>query len=244
MLLLVHLGGGNQNRGIAMKKVKFMDLDLFVSRGVFTPRPETELLVNVTLYALWGMGLDKRASRILEIGTGTGVVAISLTKYNRLCKLVTSDIESEALNIAKVNARINGVSDRIEFMHSDIFGGLSGYKPGAFDVVVSNPPYVARWEIATLSEDVRGEPRSSIDGGEDGLDFYRRISAVAPAYLKRGGFLIMEMGYNQSFFVKKLLEKKGNFTDFEIFKDSAGIDRVIKTQIQEITKIQDTITKQ
>ena len=211
-----------------MKKVKFMDVELFVSDNVFTPRPETELLVNVTMYALSCMGLADKTSRVLDVGTGSGNIAISLTKLNKGCKLICLDVKAEALEIAKSNASLNGALDRIKFVKSDLFKNLPKKLLGSCDVIVSNPPYVARWEIPTLSEDViRGEPRAALDGGEDGLTFYRKISSSAADYIKSGGFIVMEMGYNQQRFVKEFLEASCKFTDFEIFKDDAGIERVI-----------------
>lgn len=220
-----------------MKKVKFMDLELFVPENVFTPRPETELLVNVALYALASMGLDKQGSKVLDVGTGSGNVAISLTKLNKNCKLITLDIDERALEVAKTNAHLNGVSGRIEFVQSNLFGGLSEkLLIGGFDVIVSNPPYVAGWEMPTLSDMVQREPRIAIDGGDDGLTFYRKISTKAPCYLKQGGYLIMEIGYNQLPYVTRLLEEKSAFTDFEIFKDNSGIDRVIMAKRPGLNK--------
>jgi len=210
-----------------MKKIKFMTVDLFVPKEVFTPRPETELLVNTVLYGLRIMGCDKKKSKILDIGTGSGNVAISLTKFNKDCKLVTLDIKAEALEIAKTNAYLNNVASRIEFIQTDLFKDVPKRHQGSFDVIVSNPPYVARWEIPTLSDYVQNEPRIAIDGGDDGLDFYRKIIKEAPGYLKKGGYLVLEIGYNQLTYVSKLLEKSGAFSDLEIFKDDLGIFRVL-----------------
>lgn len=213
-----------------MKKIKFMDLELFVPKDVFTPRPETELVVNVVLYALWAMKDKVSEPRILDIGTGSGNIAISLTKFNPACKLVTLELIPEAIEIARTNAYLNGVSGRIEFIQSNLFENIGDKFPGKFDIIVSNPPYVPQWEMPTLAKEVQNEPRAALDGGEDGLNFYRKISEAAPRYLKRRGSLVMEMGYNQSNYVAKLLEKRGVFSDFETFKDDAGIDRVIKVR--------------
>lgn len=211
-----------------MKKIKFMDLELFVPRDVFTPRPETELLVNVTLYALWAIKDKNPNPLVLDIGTGSGNVAISLTKLNPRCKLITLDLVHEALEIAKTNAYLNGVSARIEFIQSNLFENLPKRYLNNFDIIVSNPPYVPQWELGTLSKEVRKEPRLAIDGGEDGLHFYRKILKEAGHFLKPNRYLIMEMGYNQLRYVTKLLEKNKKFTDPEVFKDDSGIDRVIK----------------
>ena len=213
-----------------MKRVKFMDLDLFVPPDVFTPRPETELLVNVSLFALWLKGGYKGDTQILDIGTGSGNIAISLTKFNKHCKLISLDIRDEALKTAKANAELNGVFGRIQFIKSDLFNALPDKFLASFDCIVSNPPYVPKWEIKTLSGFVQDEPRAAIDGGEDGLNFYRKIIKNAPSYLKEGGWLVMEIGYNQSYFVRELLEKQEGFMDPEMYRDDQGIDRIIKVR--------------
>ncbi len=213
-----------------MKKIKFMDLDLVVPRDVFTPRPETGLLVNVSLFALWVNGGYKENARILDIGTGSGNIAISLTKFNKHCKLVSLDITDASLDAARANAQLNNVADRIQFIKSNLFNALHDKFRGSFDCIVSNPPYVAKWEIKTLSDYVQDEPRVAIDGGEDGLNFYRKIISTAPRYLKKGGCLVMEIGYNQSYFVKELIEKQKGFTDMEMYKDEQGLDRIVKVR--------------
>jgi len=209
-----------------MKKIKFMNSMLYIPDNVFTPRPETELLVNVTLYALHSIKKKGKETQILDVGTGSGNVAISLTKLDKSCKLVTLDVKKEVLEIAKINAQLNGLSNRIEFMQSNLFRDLPKKFENCFDIIVSNPPYVARWEIATTSDVVQNEPRIAIDGGEDGLDFYREICLKASKFLKKGGYLVMEIGYNQALHVKKLLMRNG-FTDFELFRDNANIERAI-----------------
>ena len=212
-----------------MKEIKFMDLDFLVTKEVFTPRPETELLVNAALFAMWSPERGKHTLDVLDIGTGTGNVAISLTKLSGNCRLVTLDIKTDALELAKKNAVANGVFDRIDFLELDIFDDRSIRQLGEFDIIVSNPPYVPRWEMPTLSEAVREEPRAALDGGEDGMDFYRRICLMAPGHLKKGGSLIVETGYNQLGIVKKMLSSAG-FVDIDIFRDSSGVDRVVKAR--------------
>jgi len=201
---------------------KFLGLDFKTTKDTFIPRPETGLLVKASLDI---MPRDK--ARILDIGTGTGNIAISLTKADRVCKIVALDKSEEALAIAKENAKHLGVSDRIKFIKSDLFSDLA-IEP--FDIIVSNPPYIPDWEIPTLADYVKDEPRLALDGGEDGLGFYKKIIEAAPKFLKEGGFLIMEMGYSQSYHVKRLLRESGNFTDIEILKDYSNIDRVIRAR--------------
>jgi len=221
---------------------KFMGLEYTTSKGAFIPRPETELLVEACLELVRHFA----ESRILDIGTGTGIIPISLTKSAKDCTIVALDKSSAALEIAQDNARAHGVFDRIEFLESDLYDALKGpLEPFSgrlsvkqngsslsynhFDIIISNPPYIPTWEIATLAEHVKNEPMMALDGGEDGLVFYRKLIAGAPAFLKKGGYLIMEMGYGQSFHLKKMLKEAG-FLDIEVKKDLSNIDRIIKAR--------------
>ncbi len=205
---------------------RFLGLDFKTTKDTFTPRPETELLVRVCLDSI----STQKSFHILDLGTGAGNIAISLTKLNRVCKIVALDKSKSALAVAKENARQYGVSRRIRFLQGDLFGNLGEVFYNYFDIVVSNPPYVAEWEVATLADHVREEPKMAIGGGADGLDFYKKIIEGSPRFLKNGGSLMMEIGYGQSFKVKRLLKESFYFRDIEIFKDFAGIDRVTKAK--------------
>lgn len=225
---------------------KFLGLDFKTTKDTFMPRPETELLVKVCLdtlvpFSTCTTSSMKQTVHILDIGTGTGNIAISLTRLNPNCKIVALDNSEEALNVAKENAMRLGVPDRIEFVKSDLFSSFVPFGRASinrkqtvqgllFDIIISNPPYIPNWEMETLAYHVKDEPRVAIDGGEDGLDYYKKIIKCAPEFLKDGGYLIMEMGYSQSCYVKKLLKESGNFEDIEIFKDFSNIDRVIKAK--------------
>ena len=161
-------------------KEKFFGLDFIVNEDVFIPRPETEILVNTVLDTIdtirntlnhslrSGSGQARDTIRILDLCTGTGNIAISLTKNTRNCKISASDISEKALDVARENARINGVHDLVDFVKSDLFSDISG----KFDIIVSNPPYIARYEFKTLQKEVLREPVLALDVGEDGLDFY------------------------------------------------------------------------
>jgi release factor glutamine methyltransferase len=195
-------------------------LDFVTTKETLIPRPETELLVARCLE----LTKDIKSPRILEIGTGSGNIAVSLTKMDETCTIVALDASREALDVAGLNAVRHGVENRIEFFKNDIF---TDPFPEAFDIIVSNPPYIPTWEIATLAGHVKEEPIGALDGGEDGLDFYKKIISDAPGLLKEHGSLVMEMGYGQSYKIKKLLEA-GGFTDIKIYKDTLNIDRVIK----------------
>jgi len=204
---------------------KFAGLDLKQPKETFTPRLETELLVEICLKTMEGP-----SPYILDIGTGIGNIPIALTLKNHVCKIVALDKSEAALIAAHENASYHGVEDRIEFIKSDLFGVLNENVSSPFDIIVSNPPYIATWELATLSQSVREEPRMALDGGEDGLYFYKEIIKEAPRFLKEGGSLIVEIGYNQSYPVKRLLEESSAFKGIELFKDLFGIDRVIRAR--------------
>jgi|Wag4MinimDraft_11_1082651.scaffolds.fasta_scaffold00329_10 release factor glutamine methyltransferase len=201
-----------------VKKQYFMGLEFFVDENVLIPRPETEILVEETLKRL------KRGDVVLDIGTGSGAIAVSIAKYFPDCTVYAVDISKKAIEIAKHNAKKQGVLDRIFFIESDLFCNLPPNLK--FDFIVSNPPYIKKREIELLQEEVKKEPIVALDGGEDGLFFYKKIIREAPFYIKSGGKIGFEIGYSQKEEVTTLLEESG-FKDVEIIKDLAGIDRVI-----------------
>jgi release factor glutamine methyltransferase len=201
-----------------VKKQYFMGLEFFVDENVLIPRPETEILVEETLKRL------KRGDVVLDIGTGSGAIAVSIAKYFPDCTVYAVDISKKAIEIAKHNAKKQGVLDRIFFIESDLFCNLPPNLK--FDFIVSNPPYIKTREIELLQEEVKKEPIVALDGGEDGLFFYKKIIREAPFYIKSGGKIGFEIGYSQKEEVTTLLEESG-FKDVEIIKDLAGIDRVI-----------------
>lgn len=215
-----------------MGKSEFCGLDFIVNENVLIPRPETELLVEtiIDLIAHYTQLTTKLTTHyplhILDLCTGSGCIAISLTKAVTDCKIVASDISEGALKIAEENAKANGVFGRIDFIKSDIFKDIKG----EFDIIAANPPYIAKDEFCELQEEVLREPRIALDGGADGLDFYRRIIPEAAKYLKSGGYLIMEIGFGQSTAVCKIIKTDNRLRLAGIKKDRNGIDRVIVAQ--------------
>jgi len=203
----------------------FMSLDLEVNSSVLIPRPETEKLVEVAIEA--AKGIEKPL--IADIGVGSGAIAVSLAKHLPQAELIGTDSSVEALEVVKKNADKTGVSDRCKFLSGDLFAPLDGYK-GKFDIVVSNPPYIKTGEIDKLQPEIKFEPRGALDGGEDGLKFYRIISAQAAEYIKSGGFLILEVGMGQAQDVVKLIEGTKRFQSSKIIKDLSGIDRVVTSK--------------
>ena len=167
----------------------------------------------------------------MDIGTGCGSIAISLTKYMPSSRIVATDISGSALRIAGENALKYGVADRIDFVRSDLFADIDRdrYKD-FFDLIISNPPYVSLEDFPSLSAKTKEDPYIALSGGTGGMDFYRRIKSEAPFFLKQNALLVMEMGYNQSESVKAMLKTSGAFSRIEIYKDYSGIDRIIKAE--------------
>lgn len=196
-------------------KTEFMGLDFLVNEHVLCPRPDTEVLVEEVLKHLHdGM-------RILDIGTGSGCILLSLLHYSNDCQGVGADISKEALQIARENGRRLG--EQADFIESDLFEKVEG----KFEIIVSNPPYIRRDELAGLMPEVRDhEPGKALDGGVDGLFFYREITKKAKEHLPGGGMLFYEIGCEQGPAVKKIMEDSG-FREVEIVKDFSGLDRVV-----------------
>ena len=211
---------------------EFWSLDVRVDPRVLIPRPETELLVEQSLSILRQFRVSKRISSVLEIGTGSGAIAIALAKELKDLFLVATDISLEALVLAAENARSAEVLNQINFVNGDLFDPLHSLKGGApFDLILSNPPYITRDKIDTLAKEVKDhEPRVALDGGEDGLAFYRRIIPEAHFYLREGGWLLLEVALGQSGIVSGMIDEGGHFLKPESIPDLSGIGRVVKAQ--------------
>ncbi len=200
---------------------EFMGLDFYVQEGVLIPRPDTEVLVEEVIE----LGKNKGPINILDIGTGSGAITVSLAKYLDNAKVTSVDISDIALEIGKKNAISNNVDDKITFIKSDLFTNID--KNMKFDIIVSNPPYIKREVIKTLDKQVKDfEPYNALEGGIDGLDFYRAITTQAKNYLNKDGILAYEVGHDQSEDVGKLMEKDG-YTNIYTRKDLQQIDRVV-----------------
>jgi release factor glutamine methyltransferase len=210
---------------------EFWSVDLKVDPRVLIPRPETELLVEQALSTLSPISFGRIPSA-LEIGTGSGAIAIALAQEVEALFLVATDISQEALMSAKENARATGVLQRIEFVTGDLFGpfrAVEGREP--FDLILSNPPYIVHSEIGRLGREVKDhEPMIALDGGEDGLDVCRKIIQQGPLYLGKGGWLLLEIGQGQGPEVREEIGRSGSFSAVELVSDLSGIERVVKTQ--------------
>lgn len=205
-------------------KQEFMKLNFLVTKDVLIPRADTEILVEEVIK----ISRSIQNPVILDLCSGSGAIAISLAKYIKNAKIYAIDISPKAIEIAKKNAELNGVINNIEFIQSDLFDKIKNQK---FDIIVSNPPYIETDIIKTLSKDVQKEPKIALDGGKDGLDFYRKISKTAYQYLNRQGYLCFEIGYNQKQSVQKILEAQKRYINTYSKKDLCGNDRVIVAQI-------------
>ena len=205
---------------------EFMGLLFHVNSNVLIPRPDTEILVETILDFIKG---KNTSPKILDIGTGSGAISISLAYYSS-ATLWAIDISPDALTIAKENASIHNVSDRITFLHGHLFHPAQGQK---FDIIVSNPPYISKIDMDSLPPSVKNyEPSLALYGGIDGLDFYRQIIKKASLYLEADGAIFFEIGYDQGESVSKLIEQEGLYKNIHVIKDLSGLDRVIQASIK------------
>jgi len=214
---------------------EFWSIDFQVDSRALIPRPETELLVEQALLILSENPFN-RPPFVLEIGTGSGAVAIALAKEAKDIFMVASDISRDALRLAKENAASSGFLHQLKFVNGNLFDPfrlLREREP--FDLILSNPPYIPFPEIEGLDKEVRDyEPIIALDGGEDGLTFYRDIISQAPLYLKKGGWLLLEIGQAQGGKVSELIDKRGDFSMPQLLKDLSGLERMVKAQKKRV----------
>ncbi len=198
---------------------EFMKLDFYVDENVLVPRPDTEILVEEVINI--AKQINKSKINILDLCTGSGAIAVSIGAYIKNAKITAADISSKALNVAKENAKKNNV--QIELIKSDMFENIKQ----KFDIIVSNPPYIQTKIIKTLSKNVQKEPEMALDGGEDGLKFYKQIAKNADKFLEHDGYLCLEIGYDQNLNVTKLLKETNKYRKIYSKKDLSGNDRII-----------------
>ncbi|MEA3560772.1 MAG: peptide chain release factor N(5)-glutamine methyltransferase [Candidatus Omnitrophota bacterium] len=201
---------------------EFMGLDFKVSRHTFIPRPETEILVQAVLGVING---QKGGLYLLDIGTGCGNIALTLAKFIPGLVVLATDISGLALKTARLNAKAHNLLGRAYFLNTDIFEGLFPRK--SFEIIVSNPPYIANSELRYLPPEVKCEPLAALDGKEEGLFFLNKIIKEAPEYLKKDGWLALEVGWGQAGEVTKRLSSSGKFSSQRVIKDYGGIERVV-----------------
>ncbi|MBQ3465846.1 MAG: peptide chain release factor N(5)-glutamine methyltransferase [Firmicutes bacterium] len=230
-------------------KQEFMGFDFKVGPDVLIPRQETEVLVTEAAKILrderktaagerhksrgklFGLFSSPPEQKVLDLCCGSGAIGISLAKICEDVSVTAADISEAALALARENAKANRVE--IEFLKGDLFEAVAAAEKGkrirSFDMIISNPPYIKSSLIALLQNEVKDhEPVEALDGGSDGLDFYRRIAAEAYRYLDNDGWLMLEIGYDQGESLREIIKETGRYTEPEILKDLAGRDRVVK----------------
>lgn len=203
-----------------LKKAEFCGRSFLVTKDVLIPRQETEMLVD--------RALEIPARDILDIGTGSGCIAVCLTLERPDCRMTALDLSKKALAVARKNSNYHELGKRITFLHSDLFSAVRGRR---FDMIVTNPPYIPAGEIAGLPREVRGEPLQALDGGAKGLDIIEKILTQAPGYLTPGGALLMEIGLGQSAPVEKILKRDTRYASFNFIQDLAGIHRLVEARV-------------
>lgn len=201
---------------------EFMKLNFLVNENVLIPRADTEILVEEAIRICKDELKQKESIKVLDMCTGSGCIAISIAKSVSNASVSAVDISDEALKVAKENAKQNDVS--VEFIQSDLFTKLDSQE---FDLIVSNPPYIKSDVVSTLEEEVKEhEPILALDGGKDGLDFYKKISKIAKYYLSSNGYLIFEIGFDEAEELQNVLTKDG-YNNIRVLKDYSGNDRVV-----------------
>ncbi len=203
---------------------EFMKLMFYVDENVLIPRSDTEILVEEVIE----IAKKINAKKILDLCTGSGAIAISLAKYIKDGQITATDISEKALRIARLNARNNNVDDKITFISSNLFQNIPEEK---YDIIVSNPPYIKRKVIESLDREVKKEPIIALDGGRDGLEFYKKIIYSSYEYLKYKGYLCLEIGYDQKNEVIDLINKEGKYIDTYSKKDLYDNDRIVITKL-------------
>lgn len=210
-----------------VNRKEFMSLDFYVDERVLIPRPETEFIVETILKTN-----PEKPQRILEIGTGSGVIATTLAVNEPDWEIIATDICQDALDVAEKNRDTHECTDQISLLHGDLFDPIQDLDTSHFNWIVSNPPYVMSCENNDLSPDVREhEPHIALFAGEDGLSIIRRLISEAPSYLNPGGKLIFEIGDTQGNPVQELINEQPVYNESQIIKDYAGKDRVVVTSL-------------
>jgi len=205
----------------------FYGRKFLVSEDVMVPCPETELLLESVLRTARFCNSDP--VRVLDVGVGSGVVAISAKLENESLDVTAVDISEKALHVARVNAERFEVDDQIRFIRSDLLNAFD--QTEKFDIIASNPPYISNGEYETVEPEVKADPQISLLGGPRGMDVIERLLVEAPDYLARPGFLMFEIGYDQSREIFDLVQKDGRYTDFSLLKDLSDIDRIVICKI-------------
>jgi release factor glutamine methyltransferase len=218
-------------------RTQFMGFDFLIDERVMIPRQETEILVESVIATMHHALCTMHGNMVIvDLGTGSGNIAISLAKFIPDSRIYATDISGEALELAKENADRNGIDKKkISFLRGDLLGPLENINIfKKVDLLISNPPYITSADIKDLQKEVHFEPRIALDGGFDGLEFHRRIINDSPLYLKDGGYLFLETGFSQAGEVRNLISKNRNFEESKVIKDYNGIERVVWARLNTV----------
>lgn len=199
---------------------EFMKMNFYVDENVLIPQYDTEILVEEAINKLEQF----EEPCVLDLCTGSGAIGISLAKYVKKIKVYATDISFKAIQVAKLNSEKNLVNNKMKFIESDLFSKIGNIY---FDMIISNPPYIETSIIKDLPKEVQKEPTIALDGGNDGLEFYRKIIVEAHKYLRKDGYLCLEIGYNQKEAVMEIIKNSKNYWDEYSKKDLCGNDRII-----------------
>lgn len=212
-------------------KKEFMSLEFKVTPAVLVPRPETELLVETASELLKRRDDQGEGAVVADVGTGSGVIAVCLAKLPEVKMVWAIDVSPDALAVARYNGKEHGVNSKVQWVQGDLLQPLlkAGVK---VDMVVTNPPYIPTEAIGSDCTEVRWEPKTALDGGKDGLKYYRLLAAQVPRVLREGGWLCMEIGFDQGPSVSQLLEATGRFGQVRVVTDLAGHDRIVVAAAQ------------
>ncbi|WP_037373226.1 peptide chain release factor N(5)-glutamine methyltransferase [Anaerovorax odorimutans] len=230
---LIDLRAGGKPVQYITGQQEFMGITFKVNENVLIPRQDTETLVEEVIKDIKESDKIKKHNDILDLCCGSGAIGISLSRFFANSKIVATDISEEALNVARENGKNMRVSKKVKFIQSDLFDNIkSGVFGQKFNIIISNPPYIATHLIPILQREIKEhEPIIALDGGDDGLKFYKRIIEHAPDYLKKEGKLYLEIGHDQGANILQLISDGGKLKDACIIKDLSGLDRVIKCHI-------------
>jgi release factor glutamine methyltransferase len=211
------------------KHQEFMGMDFLVEKGVLIPRPETEILVNKVIKRLKNYRYSNNL-KVVDLGTGSGIIAICIAKFIEDVIIYATDISKKSLQLALKNAQKHNCKDKIIFLQGDLFEPFLGrIEKNSLDGIISNPPYIDSYNFKLLPPEIKdNEPKIALSGGIDGLDYYRKIIKKSPHYLKKSGFLALEVGINQSKIVEELIIRENSFNqNIEVINDYLGIERVV-----------------
>ena len=204
---------------------EFWSINFVVDKNVLTPRPETEILIETALNC-------PSPFKVLDLGTGSGVLAVVMAKEVPGCEVVALEIDPKALSIAKENAKVHGVDDRVEFICGDL--KKIDWR-GKYSMILSNPPYIPSVDMQKIMPEVQNyEPLKALDGGLEGLDFYRDIIQKASDRIEKNGYLILEIDHSQAGQVTEIFENSSSYHNIQVIQDYSGYDRVIKAQRKSV----------